>query len=138
MASMPTVSEVQEVARSIGRECLANNTRPSYAEVARRLGRHNRWLTDGGETVDKLRSAVLREWMLMSVLPPRILQPKEDETPIPDEYPTGDDLFGILNHPGRLHMFCSLAKSGGAGAALTYAQKQYERFYAQPTPQDAA
>lgn len=138
MASMPTVSEVQEVARVIGSECLANNTRPSYAEVACRLGRHNRWLTDGGETVDRLRATVLREWMLMGVLPPRIVQPKEDETPIPDEYPTGDDLFGILNHPGRLQMFCRLAESGGAGAALTYAQKQYERFYAQPTPKDAA
>ena len=49
----------------------------------------------------------------------------------------GDDLYGILNHPGRLAMFCRLAESGGIETALRYAQQQHERIYAD-TPQDAA
>jgi len=51
----------------------------------------------------------------------------------------GDDLYSILNHPGRLAMFCRLTESAGIAGAMRYAQQQHERIYAtQPTPQDAA
>lgn len=135
---MPSTDEVRKVATAIGHECLANGTRPSYAEIARRFERGDRWLTHRPtEALERLRFAALHTWMVMGVLPPMEATPAESSS-IPYRYPTGDDLYGILNHPGRLHMFCRLAESGGIETALRYAQHQHERIYAQPTPQDAA
>jgi hypothetical protein len=134
---LPTTEDVRLVAEAIGHECLTKGTRPSYAEVARRFERNARWLTDSPtEAIERLRFTALHTWIVMGVMPPLDARRKSPEMPY--RYPTGDDLLGILSHPGRLHMFCRLAESGGIETALRYAQQQHERIYAEPSPPDAA
>lgn len=135
-----STEEVRRIAIDIGRECLENNTRPSYSEVARRVGRHHRWLTQNPtEELERLRLMCSREWMLMGTLPPAAMSQDSPPPPMPEDYPVGDDLYGVLNHPGRLQQFCRLAESAGVQGAFWYVKQCHENLYApQPTATDAA
>jgi hypothetical protein len=127
----PSTDEVREIAIEIGRECIANGTRPSYSEVARRMGRHTRWLTHNPtDKLERLRLMCSREWMMMGTLPPAAMSQDSPPPPMPDEYPVGDDLYGILNHPDRLRMFCDLARSARIEGAMWYVKWRYKDFYA--------
>lgn len=135
---MPSTDEVRKIAIEIGSECLANGTRPSYAEVAYRMGRHCRWLTQNPtEEVERLRLMCCREWMMMGTLPPADRGQDSPPPPMPDDYPVGDDLYKVLIDPRRLRLFCDLARSAEIQGALWYA-KQEHGYYSQPTPKDAA
>lgn len=141
-----SAENVREIAVAYALECKANNCRPKLSDVAVRLGRHQRWLTTNPTpTKLRVRAIIMQAWIELGMAP--AAKPefntsvwdghKESDT-IPAEYPAGDDLYGILNHSGRLAMFCRLTESGGIESALRYAQQQHERIYAQPTSQDAA
>ena len=135
---MPSTDEVRKIATAIGRECLANGTRPSYAEVARRFEREDRWLTHRPtEAIERLRFAALHTWMVMGVLPPADRGQDSPPPPMPEDYPVGDDLYKVLIDRRRLRLFCDLARSAGIQGALWYARQEHG-YYAQPTPQDAA
>ena len=131
--------QVLELARQYGQQCIANGQIASQSGFSRFCGMGSDWFHS---TSPLRRAIVLKEWMTMKVRmnPSGGGKPiKDPPTPMPDKYPVGDDLYGILNHPGRLAMFCSLAKSGGIEGALVYAQQQHERFYAEPeAAEDAA
>ena len=146
MKQKPTLSpeEVQAIAYAYAQECRAKGHRPTMADMAERLGYHRRWLTTNPTPRNLVvRAIILKTWIEMDAPPcaksfdNEIREEEPDDIPAPPMPETpiaGDDLYGILNHPGRLAMFCRLAESGGIGAALTYAAQQHERIYAQPTP----
>jgi hypothetical protein len=141
----PSTTEVREIATAYALECKAKNCQPSFSEMGRRLGKNPQWLlprTAQSVAAQIARAETIKTWIKMDISissvtgPGRAVADDDDDipaTPLPASPIAGDDLYGILNHPGRLAMFCRLTESGGIGAALRYAQKQHERIYAQPT-----
>lgn len=141
-----SAEKVREIAIAYALECKAENRRPKLSDVAVLLGRHQRWLTTNPTPSNlRVRAIIMQAWIELGTVPAakpefntNVWDGHKEPDTIPAEYPTGDDLYGILNHPGRLAMFCRLTESGGIESALRYAQQQHERIYAEPTPQDAA
>jgi hypothetical protein len=143
----PSTEEVREIAIAYALECKSENRRPKLSDVAVLLGRHQRWLTTNPTPTNlRVRAIIMKAWHELGTAPAATPELKTDvwdgqkePDAIPAEYPVGDDLYGILNHPGRLAMFCRLAESGGIESALRYAQQQHEAIYApQPTAKSPA
>ena len=136
---LPSREEIQRLAREYGQECNAKKTRPQLGEMAKRLGRHSRWLTTNPTLTTRCaRALVVREWIMLDcsagidIEPaPRTPQKEPAEKPaVLEDYPAGEDLYQVLQHPGRLQQFCTLAETAGIEGALRYAALVLDRHSA--------
>jgi hypothetical protein len=138
---------IRAQAREYAADCAARNHRVSLAEMSQRLGYNARWLSNGDGTRASLaRAIIVREWIECQANVhglatfyrerPEVAEPR-GETEWNFDYPEGDDLYQVLNHPGRLRQFCDLVETAGPGGAFRYAQ-QVIRFCQQPSPEDEA
>lgn len=117
-----------ELAQQYGQKCLAEKRLASGHAFSVFCGKCGSWFRS---TPERRRDLVLREWRQMGLQtsPAGNRKTRAEKSAFPPRYPVGDDLLGILNHPGRLRMFCNLAQSGGIPTALRYAQYAFERIY---------
>lgn len=117
-----------ELAQQYGQQCLAENRLASGTAFSVFCGKCGSWFRS---TPERRRDLVLRQWQQMGLQtsPAGNRKANAEKAAFPTGYPAGDDLLGILNHPGRLRMFCNLAQSGGIETALRYAQYAFERIY---------
>lgn len=137
----PDNDTIRRIATEYALECKAARKKPAWTEISQRLGMSDRWLTGKPNPAALLaKSIILKAWIAVGTAKPEsrlghTFTADRPEADIPAEYPKGDDLYGLLNHPERLKLFCSLIETAGLGGALQYTQITYKNLYAQQQAQ---
>lgn len=117
-----------ELAQQYGQQCLLEKRLASQTAFSHFCGKCGSWFRS---SPGRRRDLVFREWtkLGLGLSPAGDRRRPKAQPEFPAGYPVGDDLLGILNHPGRLRMFCNLAQSGGIETALRYSQLTFQRIY---------